>query len=65
MKQIIELNAEQVRLTRIAIREYIAMWEDHNIIIQMHGTDEQINESVKKNIKRIEQLYQILDKLNN
>lgn len=61
----IKLNDEQVRLTRIALRECIAMWIDHNTTIQMHGTDEQINELVKKNNERIEQLYQVLDQLND
>ncbi len=52
---------EQKRLIRIAINEQIAMWKDHNKVIAMHGTDEQINTYIAKNNATINKYNNILN----
>ena len=62
MKNII-LSAEETRLTSIAIREYIQTLKDHNVIIQTHGTDQQINDFVTQNNTYITILNGVLNLL--
>jgi hypothetical protein len=56
----IHLTLEQCRLTRIAINEQIQLWKEHNLVIQMHGTDEQIEQLVNRNNQHIAELENIL-----
>lgn len=57
----IYLTMEQCRLTRIAIKEQIQVWKEHNVVIQMHGTDEQIRTLVNRNNQYITELEKILE----
>lgn len=60
----IQLNPEQARLTRLAINEYISVLNDHNMIIQIHGSSEQILKYIPLNNQRIQELSNIIKQLN-
>lgn len=56
----IHLTLEQCRLTRIAINEQIQLLKEHNMLIQIQGTDEQIEQLVNRNNQHIAELENIL-----
>lgn len=56
-----ELNAESVNMIVEALSSKIAMWNDHNEIIAMHGVDECVQKHLDKNNIRIAKLKTLLD----
>lgn len=56
-----ELNAESVNMIVEALSSKIAMWNDHNEIIAMHGIDECVQKHLDKNNIRIAKLKTLLD----
>lgn len=56
-----ELNAESVNIIIEALSSKIAMWNDHNEIIAMHGVDECVQKYLDKNNIRIGKLKTLLD----
>ena len=60
-----ELNAESVNLIVEALSNKIAMWNDYNKIIAMHGIDECVQNHLDKNNIRIKKLKTLIDYLNS
>lgn len=56
-----ELNAESVNMIVEALSSKIAMWNDHNEIIAMHGVDEVVQKHLDKNNIRIGKFKTLLD----
>lgn len=56
-----ELNAESVNMIVEALSSKIAMWNDHNEIISMHGIDECVQKHLDNNDIRIAKLKTLLD----
>lgn len=55
------MNAEAVNMIVEALSSKIAMWNDHNEIIAMHGVDECVQKYLDKNNIRIGKLKTLLD----
>lgn len=60
-----ELSAESVNMIVEALSSKIAMWNDHNEIISMHGVDECVQKHLDKNNIRIAKLKTLIDYLNS
>ena len=58
-----ELNAESVNMIVEALSSKIAMWNDHNEIIAMHGIDECVQKHLDKNNIRIAKLKTLINYL--
>lgn len=59
------MNAEAVNMIVEALSSKIAMWNDHNEIISMHGIDECVQKHLDKNNIRIAKLKTLIDYLNS
>ena len=59
------MNAEAVNMIVEALSSKIAMWNDHNEIIAMHGIDECVQKHLDKNNIRIAKLKTLIDYLNS
>ena len=58
-----ELSAEAVNKIVEALSSKIAMWNDHNEIISMHGIDECVQKHLDKNNIRIAKLKTLINYL--
>lgn len=58
-----ELNAKSVNMIVEALSSKIAMWNDHNEIISMHGIDEFVQKHLDKNNVRIGKLKTLINYL--
>lgn len=61
----LELTQEACALIADAVKDKIAMWEDHNRIIAMHGIDDTVQHYISKNNKKIGELITLLDYINS
>lgn len=59
------MNAEAVNMIVEALSSEIAMWNDHNEIISMHGIDECVQKHLDNNNIRIAKLKTLIDYLNS
>ena len=58
-----ELTAESVNLIVEALSSEIALWNDYNEIISMHGVDECVQKHLDKNNIRIAKLKTLINYL--
>lgn len=61
----LELTQEACALIADALTDKIAMWEDHNRILQIHGNDETVDTYVMRNTERIGKLQTLLNYINS
>ena len=59
-----EFTQEQINIIVDALKDKQAMWRDHNEVIQMHGTDAQIEKFVQKNNETIVCLQTLINYLD-
>lgn len=59
-----EFTQEQINEIVKALKDRQEMWRDHNKVIQMHGSDEQIEKFVKSNNEKIVCLQTLINYLN-
>lgn len=59
-----EFTQEQINIIVDALKDKQCMWRDHNEVIQMHGTDVQIEKFVKSNNEKIVNLQTLINYLN-
>lgn len=57
----LELTKDACNMIVEALSSKIAMWNEHNEVIAMHGTDEQIERLIKQNNEKIMKLRTLID----
>lgn len=60
-----ELTEDARALIADALKDKIAMWEEHNRIIAMHGVDDTVQHYIKQNNKKIGELKTLLNYINS
>lgn len=57
----LELTKDACNMIVEALSSKIAMWNEHNEVIAMHGTDEQIEKFIKDNNEKIAKLKTLIN----
>lgn len=57
----LELTEDACRLIEDALKAQIEMWEDHNMVLAMHGIDDVVQKYIDKNNTKIGELKTLLD----
>ena len=60
-----EFTEDACAIIADALKDKIAMWEDHNKVIAMHGVDEQVHKYIDKNNIKIGELKTLLNYINS
>lgn len=60
-----ELTEEMCAMIADALKDKIAMWENHNEGLQMHGNDEKVDNFIMKNREKIGKLQTLLNYINS
>lgn len=60
-----ELTEDMCAAIADALKDKIAMWEDHNKVITMHVVDDQVHKYIDKNNIEIGKLKTLLNYINS